>query len=387
MINQIQRSNFAFLISFWEISQCWGSESSLIHNNESIYDLAAYGFLTALLGVGKYPSAEEFINSSATYRLRNVRINSITSTHEWDYCFAVADLDHLLNRYDLALETVAILVTKAVELGCNTRIGNAIWMNAHLTGHIAEDLRNAKNLYRQCIHQAQLSEDKLLALRAWNGLFAVSMATGDWKDYSEESIEAQIEECSSVNGSAPVRSALLRNFSRYYRITGKLDRARIEANKSKQIAADHGLRTLINCDYSFGEIERFARNYAIAIPHYKKVIDATGQNGDVNLLTSALLAVCICDLLAETPTYHSSILNVEESISHVMRLAEKHHMQATLARAEAVFTAMRVLTGEIDASCLGTTLDRFIQLGLKRDIEILSTSTVESLSQLEIHVH
>lgn len=383
---EISNNNFAFLLSFWEIAENWAAEDSAIHKDENLYDVAIYGNIVALLGIGHYKKAEEIVKSSATHRLRATRIDRLQTRLEFDFHFSRCDLDHLLNRYELAREQVQLLTTRAAELNWIDRFAESLWLDAHLTGHIGDDLNHGIALYQRCADVADESGNDLLNLRARNGMFALSLASGGSDNVSERAIYDCIDRCRDVAGSAPVESALYRNLARLYRVQGRLDSATDAIDKASDIASEHNLRTIINCEFSRGETSRFACDFEAAVQHYREVMAATQKNGDVNLYTSALLAMCICEIQNQQLLYHSSIAEVGDSINHVAKASDRHKMLTSKARSSVVEVFWRWTSEQEDHLDFTESIEALRQLGLTRDLEVVTRDDPE-LNKLEIHIH
>lgn len=383
---QTQKANFPFLLSFWENAEQWAGERSMFHQSLELRRKAIYGYVLALLGTGSYHKAEKIVQSSALSELRVVRPNDIRTQFDFDVQYALIDLDHLLNRYELAREHLLFLIGKSREQLWANREGKGLWLYAHLTGHIGDDLVGALETYDACIEKAKACGDELLYLRARNGQIALNFTLG--RDSSETLGELQglIETVEDLEGNGAVRSALYRNLSRYYRLMGDHKSALEAIEKSLEIARENGLRTTINCDFSKGEICRFRGDYEEAVGHYKDVIDATEMNGDSNLLTSALLASLICDIQNGEPIYAESLDNVESHIAYVEEIAKNKGMQITQIRAGIVRLAWAFSAGMSITESKAELKKVLYAIGLERDLSILETLP-DQLRYLEIHVH
>ncbi|MDH3999406.1 MAG: hypothetical protein OET90_11280, partial [Desulfuromonadales bacterium] len=257
---------------------------SVFHSEQSIKRLCLRGYISALLGTGNYHKAEELANFSAIDSLRANYGRTSESDEGFDFQYLFADLDHLLCRYEFSRESVRQLLKNAKNIECTIREGRALWLDAHLTGHIGDNLENALSSYSACIHNAKLCGDELLILRSHNGQLSLRLAIGDLESISEDGIKSLIAKAESLEGNRPICSALYRNLARFLKLKNDFAGALSAINQATAIANEGRLRTTINCDYGKGEIARFKGQYDVAVEYYRRVIEATIENGVIQAL-------------------------------------------------------------------------------------------------------
>lgn len=381
---QVDEQNYSFLICCWENGVRWGSSSSLIHDDNDFRLLLAHGYIASLLGIGEYHKADSFINSTVLYKHRSVRPDKIENLLDFDLLYAIADMDHLLNRYELSRAVIVDLLSAAKRFKWKSKEAKALWMHAHLTGHMGDDLLGAIEVYKDCQQISNKINDEVMAIRACQGIFSIKFTCGDSVDLSE--INECLEKAASLNGGGLIFSALYRSLSRYYRLNEQHDKAVDAVEKSATIANRYGLRTSINCDFARGENARSIGDFLSSITFYERVMKATEANGDVNLYTSALLAWCISRLLSDEVRNGDDHSLIEDRIYHVETVSEKHMMSVSRVRTDIVrylYDCDRGKESDVRKAEIENTLDG---LGLFRDKTILREDR-EGFRRLEIHVH
>lgn len=379
----LRSNNNAFFLSCWENSIKWADSSSVFQMNKNIKIHILYGYISALLATGSYFKAEELLSSTLVYDLKPLRPDEIKTQLDFNFMYSLIDLDHLLNRYNIAKEYAYLLYMKAKSFNWHNEMGNALWLSAHLSGHIGDNLKNTLSIYDRCIDIATCYENKLLKLRSLNGKMSINFTLGNINEYTDNNIKSFIRESIEIDGNASLLSSLYKNLSRYYKLKNDYISASKNLKKSIEISHKYGLRTIINRDYDKAEILRFSESYIDAIPYYKNVLVATENNGDKNLYTSALLAICICELSSEELNYFDSMSMVETTIINIINIAEEYDMKITEVRAEIVhwFWSSK---NNIDYFDLDNLINKLTQLNLNRDITLIENKDIK---YLEIHTH
>jgi len=383
---QINKNNYPFLLSYWENTNQWACKSSALYKNNQLQMMSVHGYIVALLGTGNYHKAEQIINSAMLYEIRAIRPDKIENHLSFDLLYSIADMDHLLNRYDIARESIIHLYDRATKMGWTDKQVQNLWLWAHLTGHIGDDLQGAISTYETCKLKAKELNNELWVIRASHGIDSMNFTKSGNENVSSEKIRALIDRAIAIQSGAPIISALYRNLSRYYRLNKDFIRADSAIEKSIEAAQETGLRTLINCDFSKGENARFSGDFKLAINYYTTVLDSTRNNGDINLHTSALLSSCICKLLIDKNTNEEILNDIENEIIFAEDESTKHNMLVTQVRAKIVRYLWSNFKKLNNSDLKSQIQSNAKHLGLSRDIQILE-SGIEKIKELEIHVH
>lgn len=380
---QYNSKNHAFFISCWENSIKWSNHLSLFNSYEYLKSDILYYYINALLATGSYYKAEELISNTIIYEIQSIRPMDIHNKQEFNYLYSLIDLDHLLNRYTIAKENIHLLYQKSLELKWYDEAGKALWLYAHLLGHIGNNFKKVLIEYDECIRLAQLTNNTLLKLKSENGKIAINYTMGNIEYTTKEDIINLITIAKELDGNASILSSLYKNLARYYKLKNDFITAKSYLDTAIEIAQNQGLRTIINRDYDKAELLRFQEQYTDAIKYYNNVLSATEVNGDKNLYTSALLCICICDLYNSTLYYFDSIESIEKAILTIINISEELDMFITKIRAELVLSFVWDKMN-ISSSNLNNIKDTLCKYNLSRDLNLIQTYNI---SKLEVHIH
>ncbi len=382
----IKRKDYPVVINWWENLTEKASSLSLFAQKTEIREILLLAYLRALLGIGTYHKARHLTESSIFRKVLSSRPGSIRNKQDYQLQVSLSDLDHLLNNYTLARSSIEFIISECKRHGWIRELAETRWLWAHLTGHIGADLAGAVEQYSLCQSEADDLQDELLAVRAYNGSLAIEFTMNGGEAIQESILIGKIEAIADIPGNGPTLSALYRNLSRLHRLRGNPELASEAVEKSAQIARQTGLRTLINCDYARAENARFEGRFADAVPFYLRVIEATSENGDDNLRSSAKLAIAICDIcLGAEALHYKDSAALQGALREIEELSDKYNMLITKARVGAVRGMMD--SGErYSEQFVDRTIMTLDALGLKRDVALIKDES-RSLRRLEIHVH
>ena len=134
------------------------------------------------------------------------------------------------------------------------------------------------------------------------------------------------------------------------------------------------------------ENARFEGRLKEAASYYSRVIEATAENGDDNLRSSAILGAVICDISSIGGlTFHDSHDDLEASLMEAEQISDKYDMLITKARIDSIRVAMQLDQTE-SKNAVSYTSAKLKQLGLTRDVQLLESGKA-AMQRLEIHVH
>ncbi|SHO54928.1 tetratricopeptide repeat protein [Vibrio quintilis] len=378
---EILGQNYIFLISFWENVEAWAGNDSVFHSDTNIKNQALYGYMLSLLATGDYQKAKALTKSSYLYEFSNKQVSNITSKFEFNVFYAVADLDHLLNQYDLSRAQAMALVTRAKELKWIKEEKESLWLYAHLTGHIGDDLLEAYRIYEEIKGKCPSNND-IMFLRSLNSQFSILFTLGE--KVTLESFKVILNTFDLESPS--LESALWRNYSRCQRLLGDIPSAENALETSLDIARRNNLRTIINGLYGKGDNLRFSGKYKEASDYYLQVMSQTLENGDRNLYTSAILCACICEIFSDEICFCRSESELINKVIYVENVARELNMKITLVRARLIKFFMQEKFKIGIKESVEFLLNDLGNLKLNRDINIVQQG-LDSIKYLEIHVH
>ncbi|NVJ64066.1 MAG: AAA family ATPase [Flavobacteriaceae bacterium] len=375
---------YPLIMGMWELIEQYSSPESLVNSSSEIKENFLYLYMVALLGTGDYKAAERLTGSNLFQSILPDRQMLNANKLTFQIRYSLADMDHLLNRYSYARESIRLLKDECNGLGWNEESSMCEWLDCHLSGHIGDLNNELPALYDVAANSAVSSGNRVLELRCIHGRNSILFTLSGCKHFTEDELLALVEEAHSIGANKAIISALYRNIARYYRLSFEFDNAESALKKSLKYALECGARTYINCEFSKAENLRFQGKFKDSVLSYDVVIEETKHNHDKNLMTSAMFGKIICNIYQEFSSGLPSLDNHEDDIIYIEKIAERYDMHVTLIRCAVLrFFFNHINNEHSEYDSLINNLEKY---ALERDIQIAKNIRKE-LQFIEIHVH
>ena len=263
-------------------------------SNRDTYDLYRYYYLSWLLQLGKYPKAYEVYTC---YEKSSNPLPTITKNtcgdFEFDLQYLIADLVHLSNNFNLAIDNALILLAKeqTIQQQCQCQ-----YLIAHCLKHIGSDLSQADILFSD-IQKKKKDIPVELYIQAvysrvsihlfWNDVdFDYRSCFKELSDIKNEFPQASLAFAGAMRHKAIYLLKMENNLAEALTV---LENANITLEKAQQ-------RRIYDFYFEIAEVKRLMKNNGQSTEntshiqiYYDKALDFAEEVGDYNLLSCVRL--------------------------------------------------------------------------------------------------
>lgn len=286
------------------------------HTHPKIYLKYVYVCISMLSSCGNYLKAKEFINQLVVDGTLIKRFDSDLNDEEFEFYFQWADVLHLLNDYDEAIDIIEHLTTQAENRNETKRLPKLYWMKAHCLRHQWKTPDESLNYYRmseEISHTLGISE---YIIRSLHGKICISLIRNDM---TFDFISA-FRELDEIYETEPEkwRQYLYTTYkykSIYQRLNGNKAQALEYLKKSLDGFISIGKRNIYDVYFEYGEFYRYYKDFANSIEHYRICLDFSSKNMDYNLQSLSELGIVLCELKdgkENDETIHDKLLNIQK---------------------------------------------------------------------------
>lgn len=294
---EIGASNYPFLLSVVEALYEHHTVKTLLHSNREMALCTAKARLVSLLGVGNYLDAERVAQTVVLGLDILPRVDQITSQSEFQLHFMLADIDHLLNRYTVAVDSFFRLKRRAEELEYSDLIPSCLWGAAHCLRHRGKDLESAISTYESCRQSASEVGDCFHYVRAILGKVCISLLQHRLENINPLIFEEAFASASKSNNGTLASLMILKYKAIYLRLLGDYEGSLTCLDRSYKGMRKLAMRQQYNLRFEYGEHYRAIGDYASASENYEEVLAFAERNRDRNLRVNALLGLIATRIL------------------------------------------------------------------------------------------
>lgn len=377
-----ESASYPLIMGMWDIIENYSTPESTVNCIKRVRDDFLYSYLFALLGTGDYNSAEKLSGSKIFQSVLPNRQKDLESKISFNIKYSLADMDHLLNRYTTARESIHLLSDECKSKGWTEEFIQCKWLECHLTGHLGDNILPLAQQYKNVANQATGAGYPILSIKCLHGCNSIYFTMTGVDDIKLDDLTSLLAFAENSGANKALISGIYSNLSRFFRLSKDYESSEIYLHKSLKLALECGARTYINCEFSKAEILRFRGNFKEAILSYDTVIKETTINQDKNLLTSAMYGKIISAIYNSKNIANTQFENYENDIVFIERVSEQYSMFITTLRCK-ILRHFFSHNKNSEYKSLYTSLGNH---GLRRDQSILSDID-QNLQFIEIHVN
>ncbi|WP_271004755.1 hypothetical protein [Listeria seeligeri] len=255
-----------------------------------------YGNLYSLMGVGSYKDADNFFGK-LTVDYAPLQVNQAANEMDYRFLFKKADLSHLVNHFEIALEDLELLIISLKSSDLPQKIKEMYdfeyqLLRAHIYGHMGENLYNVVKVYSNLLAQVnkfykqEPFDYATIYIKSLYGLICSHMALHS--DTNEFSYEAHFEMIKEAISEAP--SELEHLHYRVNRHYSMFLRQKKDFIKSEKVLKDsvyyfeqHNHRIIYDFYFSLADLYREQEKFDDAIENYKMAEQYAKNISDTNL--------------------------------------------------------------------------------------------------------
>jgi tetratricopeptide (TPR) repeat protein len=329
--------NYPFLETVWR--GCASNERLLryIHETGSRQALIAYAKASFLAGAGRYADAETELLTVSSVATSGAHL---TAARAFDLRFLLADVTHLQNRYDEALDLFHELLRESRDRGDTRRQAKCEWAIGHSLRHQGHDLDEALCVLRSASEQAQSTGDLAVEVLATADASAIEV-------YFDTVDEGLADRLLSLEGRVIAAGDRPADLVKLWK-----ERARVEwargflraAADLLETAIEEALRLndrlLYNLYFERAEFARLAGDLERARLDYGRVATFSEGNRDRNMIANSLLGLALCDVVSQVATTVDGRASIRAKALQARQIAATADIQATAAFAEELVVAM-----------------------------------------------
>lgn len=345
------------------------SDNALLH--------LVWGILEGHLGTGNYPAARDLINRC------KISVRDHKTLIQFKISLAIANLDHLQNKYEEAVATYTILLKEIEfypEFACYESI--CLWGIAHSYRHEGCDLKLAITYYEKAIMSSKRTKSRALLLKCYIEEVIIFDCWGNFKK-SQQLLSIVNEELSNFDESLYVstRISLAKMTARHMRISQNKS-TEAEYNILNKVLDDYEKirkRLQYNTLFELGEHFRKMEAYDLAYRKYNEALHASEINYDFNLNTMSKMGMILCELYSREKMGHQDNSYYLASIIKIINDCTTYNLHTNKCIAEIILSFIQNKT----------RVDRSIELELQnigyyRESVLCRNLSMEGLKQLNL---
>ncbi len=338
---ELEKDNYAFLISVGQLIKKFDRSCYIANQIPDLYNIITYTHLYAIMGIGDYIDAANFVKNFSKMPYSFSSIVNVESQIEFDFHFLWADLDHLQNKYTMAIQNFEILKAKAESLNFVKSIPKCTWGIAHSYRHQGKFLSKAYEYYCACELEARKYNQKKYLIKSLNGKMCINLV---WNNMSFNYDEV-INEIYAIAGNDETLKDTIYSTKKYqsiyYRKIKRYTDAIVCIKEALSWYESIGKRLIYNLYFELGEYYRDLEDYNDAFKNYGKSLEFANKNLDKNLLTQSRLAILLTEIGANHFYYNKSLECQLEEIISIIEICEDCDLQYNKIQAEIVLLYLK----------------------------------------------
>ena len=300
---------------------------SIVPEDNNMFYLVSYGYISALLSVGDYPSAKKFCDE------KMLSLTVAVDENQMDLALQIANLYHLQSDYLLAIDSYNILLKlhdKSIK--SNEYVPSCYLKIAHAYRHMAE-YDQAQKYYLLAIEN---TKDKDVIITAYLELsviylFNTNLLNNDPYFDNLDDLFNRTKKLLKEENNQNLYLLYLRNYARYLisiddnsqfidTIFNCLNEALIGYEQLKK-------RLIYTMNFEFGEYYRKLCNNEKSIDYYNNSLFFSYRNGDKNLETMSYIGIILSELQCGIHYYTKSQKKQIELLVKCIELSDEHNLQ------------------------------------------------------------
>lgn len=293
---QYKKGNFYLLI---EIGKLDNSDkiNSHVREDKECWTRIKYFYLKSLLELGLYNEAREIVDNANQYINNKINIMSINTKLDFEYQYALIDLEHLTNHFEDACLFSETLIEKATE---QIQSAKCQYLTAHCLRHMGNELDKAYDIFMELGNSKEQIDDKI-KLRSLYSAASIKMFQNDL-NYSYEETFDQIDDILNADIDNDIWSPYVNRHKAIYTYKIKrnykgAEKILLKAIKQLEVTA---LRIKYDIYFELAEVYRLyydeQDSFGKSIDYYTKAVDYANSVGDINLLSNCQMGIILLQL-------------------------------------------------------------------------------------------
>jgi tetratricopeptide (TPR) repeat protein len=338
IVNAVRERDFSLLETIGHAARnqelVWRYIQEVAHR----HDLFQFGHAAELAGIGEYEGARRVLEKTTVSGLRRASLEP--SELQLDLHFLHADVAHLLNEYDDAIEMFEELRHWANGVGDRSHEAMALWGIGHCLRHQGADLGRALEMFTQAQSIAEECGETTVIVGSITGTTGIRVYC-DSVPLDEEITLTRLEERVVLDDDSGHR--LLEIWKSQAQVawhSGRAADAReiIDSALSKALALND--RLIHNLRFEKAEFSRLGGRPREALSDYLRVHEAGERNHDRNLVSNALLGILCSELAAGEWIHHGSGTSARVAALRAYDIAQSADIRETARAAKQVVSAV-----------------------------------------------
>lgn len=293
---QYNKGNFYLLVTFGKLDSS-NKINAHVRENRECWTKVKYFYLKSLLELGLYNEARETVDNANQYFNNCINIMSINSTLDFEYQYALIDLEHLTNHFEDACLFSEALIEKATD---QNQSAKCQYLNAHCLRHMGNELDKAYDIFINLGNSNEQIDDKI-KLRSLYSAASIKMFQNDLS-YSYKKIFEQIDDILNANPDNDIWRPYVNRHKAIYTYTIKQNYRKAEEILLKTIKQLEvtSLRIKYDIYFELAEVYRLyyeeQDSFKKSMEYYKKATDYADSVGDINLLSNCQMGIILLQL-------------------------------------------------------------------------------------------
>ncbi|MGJ8690793.1 MAG: hypothetical protein ACSHXZ_14885 [Gammaproteobacteria bacterium] len=328
------------------LSLIWQSRAAVKEaalNDDELHYALLLGRSNAFAGVGDYQAAITSLNDGSANLFRKLSSGAKLSPVEFELALLHADLIHLQNKYDEALNDLYMLQQHLADHpDYRAKIE---WMIGHVMRHQGINIDEALS---------QFAKSHSLAVEAGDVSTEIASLTGQCtiqvlRQEDVTALQSALNDIETrISGKASQHAYLPKLWKSQAQIafnSGNVGQARKLIEQAISRALENNDRLLFNYHFERAEFSRLSGDHTAAIKDYEIVLNFGRENGDRNLIANALLGISEAETSYGNPIFHKSDADMRASILQSRAIAADADIQLTVKQAEMTLTRFETRNG------------------------------------------
>ena len=319
--NALDSENYTYLLAL-------GNHyfKSLTPKDHSMYYLISYGYISALLSVGDYPSAKKFCDEKA------LSLKVAVNENKSELALQIANLYHLQSNYSLAIDSYNILLKLSNENQKKDYTSECYFKIAHAYRHMG-DYEESQNYYLLSIKHTKNVGVIITAYLELSViyLFNESLLNNDPQFKTLEKLFDTTKLLLEEYNDKSLHLLYLRNYSRYLlSVDNNHQFSEVIYNYLNEALTGYEQlkkRLIYTMNFEFGEYYRWECINDKAIEYYKESLFFSNRNGDKNLQTMSYIGIILSELQCGVCIYTKSKKNQIELLVKCVEISEEHNLK------------------------------------------------------------
>jgi len=333
--------NYPLLSTLALLSETRKQVKKLMLQNDEVRNALAYAQASSLAGAGLYNSSVDCIEKNTPLIFRKLVEPSNLLQLEFEIAYLHADLLHLQNRYDEALDSMFHLRRIAQDSQFYGSAAKIEWAIGHIIRHQGKQLDVAFEHFEMAEELARKLDDIYTVVFSATGMLGIQVYLKDIPEKSMEKLNKLEDELQDNPQYENYLPKIWKCQSQVLFDAGKIDEAHSRLAKAIAEALEMNDRLLFNYYFQRAEFFRFQGDVEKAVHDYLKVLEFGRVNGDRNLISNSLLGIAEAEASNNTLIHHLSEADRRSSVLQARAIAEdagivvtQRHAEGTLIRLE-----------------------------------------------------